>query len=753
MTLDALHPFHEIVCLDFEFRADPGERPVPLCLVMRELRSGRLLRRWLTDDPGEPPYSLGPDSLFIAYYASAEVGCHLALNWPVPVRVLDLFTEFRNLTNGLQLPHGNSLLGALTHFGLPGIAAAEKDEMRALALRPGPHTEAERLGLLDYCQTDVDALTALLPVMLPSLDLPRALLRGRYMVAAARTEATGVPIDVGVLARLATRWPALRRKLADAIDPTCEIYTPTGLVVDPRTPSGAAVIETAAEYDVDQFALADAVNFIDRREREIGADFRAALKAAREETGITTAGAGLWEGRGRDHSTIPDFDVQARTIAGRYPALGIGQGYTSEGGYDDTDYAGRLWELLREPDPKLPRKYSPEQLQEAAELVADTPDWRWTGERSFSKRGFASFLALHGIPWPRLDSGELELTDEVFRDMVRLYPRQIGPIRELRHALSLMRLNELAVGADGRNRTLLSAFKTKTGRNAPSNSRFVFGPAVWLRSLIRPERGQGLAYVDWSGQEYGIAAALSGDANMQTDYRSGDPYLAFGKRIGMVPLDATKSTHGAERDRLKVCCGLGAMYGAGEYTVAGVLGVSRSQAREWLLAHHTTYPRYWAWSDGVVNQAMLNGELSTDFGWTLYVTAETQSRTLRNFPMQSSGSELLRLAVCMATERGFQVCCPIHDAILVQAAADDIDVDAAHIASIMRKASELVLPDFPLRTDVKIVRHPDRYSDPRGSEFWERVCTLLAEIEATDGLDVSPYSSSREIGDFVAVSP
>src|SRR5262249_54748743 len=159
----------------------------------------------------------------------------------------------------------------------------------------------------------------------------------------------------------------------------------------------------------------------------------------------------------------------------------------------------------------------------------------------------------------------------------------------------------------------------RTGRNQPSNSRFIFGPSCWLRSLIRPAMGRAVAYVDWSGQEYGIAAALSGDKAMQADYRSGDPYLAFGKRIGAVPADATKKTHGPERDRLKVCCGLGAMYGAGPATVAQTLGVPEWQAREWLRSHRESYPTYWRWSDSVVDEAMLTGRLRTVFGWTLHV--------------------------------------------------------------------------------------------------------------------------------------
>jgi hypothetical protein len=106
--------------------------------------------------------------------------------------------------------------------------------------------------------------------------------------------------------------------------------------------------------------------------------------------------------------------------------------------------------------------------------------------------------------------------------MARAYPL-VAPLRELRHAISQMRLSELAVGDDGKNRTILSAFQARTGRNQPSNSKFIFGPAVWLRGLIKPPPGHGIAYIDWQQQEFGIAAALSGDPLMKAAYGSGDP--------------------------------------------------------------------------------------------------------------------------------------------------------------------------------------------------------------------------------------
>ena len=150
--------FREIVVADFEFAATPGERPAPVCLVAHELRSGRRIRIWEDQFGSAPPYATGPDVLFVAYYASAELGCYRVLDWPMPERILDLFTEFRDRTNGLPTPGGFELLGALSYFGLDAIGATEKAEMQeAIGANTwrGRFTQDE---ILDYCESDVAAL-------------------------------------------------------------------------------------------------------------------------------------------------------------------------------------------------------------------------------------------------------------------------------------------------------------------------------------------------------------------------------------------------------------------------------------------------------------------------------------------------------------------------------------------------------------------------------------------------------------------
>jgi DNA polymerase I-like protein with 3'-5' exonuclease and polymerase domains len=303
-----------------------------------------------------------------------------------------------------------------------------------------------------------------------------------------------------------------------------------------------------------------------------------------------------------------------------------------------------------------------------------------------------------------------------------------------------MRLfKDLKVGADGRNRCMLSPFGgwngCVTGRNTPSNAQYICGPAVWIRGLIKPSRGRAIAYCDWSGQEFGISAYLSGDSKMVQDYESGDPYLGFGKRVGMVPKDATKKTHPETREQLKVALGLGVMYGAGCRTVGMLIGQPYTFARELLTQHRAIYKRFWAWSQESISRGMLLGELRTVYGWTLHVRSGANPRTLSNFPCQGNGSEMLRLAVCLATERGIPICGSLHDALWVESSIDNIDEVVQGTISAMEQASRHVLGGAQLRTDKTVVRYPNRYLDKRGERMWSTVMGILAEIEESERVE------------------
>lgn len=581
--LDRL-PFREIYVVDFEFVSTPGERPDPVCMVARELRGGRLVRLWcdMSKARPAPPFGTGPDVLFVAHYAPADLGCFLALGWPLPARILDTCTEFRNTINGRPGPPGGAtLLGAASWYGVRAGAADWKGAWRERIMQGPPFTREERVGILDYCQADVDVAAAVLVRMLPDIFARKrdpatafrhALYRGRYTAAAARMEWTGVPIDSGTLGLIRDGWGDIKAELISEVDSRFGVY---------------------------------------------------------------------------------------------------------EDGH-------------------------------------------------FRRHLFEGFLKATGLTWPRRPSGILALDGDTFRDMAKAYPG-LEPLRELRHALGEFRSEGLQVGRDGRNRAMLSVFRSKTSRNQPSNTKFVFGPAKWMRGLIKPDVGRALAHVDFASQEIGIAAALSGDAALLRAYQSGDVYLAFAKEAGLAPEDASKASHKAVRDQCKAVV-LGTLYGMGPQTLATRIGRHRYEARALLDLHRQTYPRFWRWSDDTVTSAFLNGRIETGFGWKLSVGDRSSPRTLANFPMQSNGAEIMRLTASLATERGISVCAPIHDAFLIEAPSGEIDGAVAALQACMREASSIVLGGFELGSDAETIRYPHRFMDERGALMWATVTHLLDQI-------------------------
>ena len=150
---------------------------------------------------------------------------------------------------------------------------------------------------------------------------------------------------------------------------------------------------------------------------------------------------------------------------------------------------------------------------------------------------------------PKLRDQSLDERDQTFREMEGRYP-QIGDLRELRYSLSKLRLNALSIGSDGRNRALLGPYGSKTGRNQPSNSKYVFGPAKWIRFFIAPAPGRVLIHRDFCQQEPQMAAVLSGDEALLAACRSGDVYTEIARMLGFVPEGATPEALEAVRTLL-----------------------------------------------------------------------------------------------------------------------------------------------------------------------------------------------------------
>ena len=347
---------------------------------------------------------------------------------------------------------------------------------------------------------------------------------------------------------------------------------------------------------------------------------------------------------------------------------------------------------------------------------------------SFRTHLFEHYLGAQNIAWPRLPSGELQLDRDTFKMMALRHP-QLAELRELRKTLAEMREIKLTVGHDGRNRTLLSPFSSKTGRNQPSTTKFIFGLPAWARSLIKPEPETALAYLDFSSQEIAIAACLSGDDTLWQAYASGDPYIQFAIDAGLAPVGATKKSHKAERDACKVIM-LGVQYGMSAYGMGQKASLHVLEAEDLLQRHKDVYHTFWKWAARNVNAGLAGIELHTVFGWKIRAGKgrDVKENTFLNWPMQANGAEMLRLACIALEEEGIRICAPVHDAILIEAPLNAIEDHVRHATSLMQKASEWVLGlGRQCRVDAEIVCCPDRYIDGRGTDMWSFIQSRLGK--------------------------
>jgi DNA polymerase-1 len=566
-------PFDEVVLADFEFNGRPGNRQNVVCLCWREMRSGRSGRLWHDQLGAAPPYRIDNRTLFVAFYASAELQCHLVLGWPLPENVLDLFAEFRCTRNHSgDNQDAAGLLDALDHFKISNIGIVAKEHWREVIIRAdAEEIERGREGILDYCWTDIDALDQLLPHM-PVANWCEALLRGAYMKADAHMVHRGIPIDKPLRDDLATHWDELRGAMIDDLNT-------------------------------------------------------------------------------------------------RYPVF---------------------------------------------------------EKRVLKHKLLAQLIETNGISyWPRTPSGQYSTEKEVLRAIAERCP-EVEELCSTKITLNQLKTFDLAVGDDWRNRCMLSAFRTKTGRNAPSNSEFVFGLNAAFRSLIKPGPDTALVYLDFGGQEFAIASYLSGDKNMIAAYETGDPYSDWARRTGGMPAEGKHPHIRAVYKR----AALGVLYGMGARTMAEYVGVPFARAKQLLRSHREFFPRFWQWSEAVHDAGIQARELFTVFGWRMRVRRDANERTLRNYPMQGNGAEMLRLACIYAIQRDVPIIAPVHDAILIEAPRDSVAEVTAAMVECMKDASRVVLGGPTVRVDVKDpLFYPDRYIDGRGEALWANTLRLLDQLK------------------------
>jgi DNA polymerase-1 len=383
-----------------------------------------------------------------------------------------------------------------------------------------------------------------------------------------------------------------------------------------------------------------------------------------------------------------------------------------------------VWNLIQENKgaviQELLRRFDPSHEHE--EPIYDA-------EGGWSYHRFEKYLANTGVhAWPRKASGQLDTEGDTLRMMYHV--PGIEGLHALRDCVGFIAKARMPIGRDGRNRCSLFPFGTATGRNAHSKS--IYNAHAGMRSLmVFPPYAIGM-YLDFRTQEVGIAAALSGDEALKRDYSRGDIYHALALMCGLTtepdPASWKKQPGGVDtRNRMKALQ-LGISYGMGVPSLARGLNRHPLIASHIIETHKRSYPTFWAWRANVAAVAMSNTRcLESVCGWPLRISNSPNERTLYNFPMQSGGADMLRLAVVRLCEAGIVPVMLIHDGILFEETDDE---KLAHAKEIMLKAGRDVC-DFEIGVDAdQILRGGARYCDKRpvAKKMWGTVMGALRSV-------------------------
>jgi hypothetical protein len=294
------------------------------------------------------------------------------------------------------------------------------------------------------------------------------------------------------------------------------------------------------------------------------------------------------------------------------------------------------------------------------------------------------------------------------------------------------------IGSDGRLRCYFNPYGTQTGRNAPPARSFLLAQAKWIRSCLRPPEGWCYTAVDYSSEEFIIAACESEDDNMVAAYDTPtaggkpDVYVNFGVLASVLPPTATKKSHPAERTQLKATV-LGMQFGMGVPKLhrkviadSGDKSITEDRARELHGYHKETFSTYWGWSRGKLEDYSCGTPLRTRDGFWLF-TDNPNQMSVANFPIQGAGGAILRHAVRYAQTAGLLVVAPLHDALYILHPEND----TRHI-EVLKDCMNRAFRDFygrDIRMDTKTWGNTDEFVEEGG----EHTHGLLAKYFMEDG--------------------
>lgn len=264
---------------------------------------------------------------------------------------------------------------------------------------------------------------------------------------------------------------------------------------------------------------------------------------------------------------------------------------------------------------------------------------------------------------------------------------------------------------DGRIHTTYNQALTVTGRLSSSNPnlqnipiRSEEGNKIRSAFCAMDKENSLILSADYSQIELRLLAHVSGDEHLIHAFTSGEDVHAMtaAKVFGVELKDVTK-----EMRRRAKAVNFGIVYGQSKYGLAKSLGITNTEAQEFIDKYFETYPKVKDYMNNEVEFVTQNGYVETAFGRKRYLASELHSsnyqirefaqRAAINQPLQGTAADLIKIAMIrvdkaisnMKTKMIMQV----HDELVFEVPKDELEQLKAIILDCMAlKDQNLKIP-------------------------------------------------------------
>jgi DNA-directed DNA polymerase len=266
---------------------------------------------------------------------------------------------------------------------------------------------------------------------------------------------------------------------------------------------------------------------------------------------------------------------------------------------------------------------------------------------------------------------------------------------------------------DGVIHTKYNQTLTSTGRLSSSEPNLQNIPVrdeagKEIRRMFVPQQDV-LISADYSQIELRLLADFSRDASLIDAFNRGeDIHAIVAAEIFGIPKELVTANM---RRNAKVV-NFGIIYGMSDFGLSESIGVSVAKAREYIKTYYERYPTIKNYLNGNVEQARKTGYVTTITGRRRQIPEINSSnfqlrsfgeRAAMNMPLQGSAADIIKLAMIrvnnLLVSGGYKskLIMQIHDELIVDAAADEVD----GVAALLKKEMEAVYVS-EVRLDVNV---------------------------------------------------